>query len=127
MKKIITLLIVSTIILCGCSSKKETKEEKVEVQKITCAVKDEFIDDGDTILIDVRTEKEYKEKHLKGAVNIPLDNIVRGVDENEKVNYGTKIVVYCQSGKRSLEAGKALIKEGYKNVYDLGAISNCDS
>lgn len=126
MKKIIILLVTISFILCGCGTMKTGEKKEKEAQKITCAVKDEFMKDDDTFLIDVRSEDEYKEKHLKDAINIPLDNIVKDVDENVDMNTSTKIIVYCKSGKRSSEAGKLLIEGGYKNVFDLGAMSNCD-
>ena len=38
----------------------------------------------------------------------------------------THIIVYCRSGNRSATAAQKLIDMGYKKVYDLGAMSNCE-
>ena len=70
------------------------------------------------IIIDVRNKSEYNIKHLNGAINIPVDKIIDILDiikDKEK-----KLILYCQSGKRSYTACKSLISLGYKNVYDLG-------
>ncbi len=72
----------------------------------------------DFILLDVRTKAEYDSAHIKGAVNIPLDEL----ESATTLDKSAKIVVYCQSGNRSLMAAKKLIENGYLEVYDLGGI-----
>ena len=70
------------------------------------------------IIIDVRSPQEYKEGYIKGAINIPEYEIYRTV---EKIvpNKDTKLIVYCDTGMRSLNALKRLQKIGYTNVYNL--------
>lgn len=122
MRKIIVLLILM-ISLAGCSQKTEDNE----IKQISCSEKDQLLKEKEsTVLIDVRTEEEYKEKHLDEAINISYENIVESLKENEKITKNTPIIVYCKSGGRSSVAADSLIKNGYKEVYDLGAISNCD-
>lgn len=122
MRKIIVLLILM-ISLAGCSQKTEDNE----IKQISCSEKDQLLKEKEsTVLIDVRTEEEYKEKHLDKAINISYENIVESLTENEKITKNTPIIVYCKSGGRSSVAADFLIKNGYKEVYDLGAISNCD-
>lgn len=122
MRKIIVLLILM-ISLTGCSQKTEDNE----IKQISCSEKDQLLKEKEsTVLIDVRTEEEYKEKHLDEAINISYENIVESLKENEKITKNTPIIVYCKSGGRSSVAADSLIKNGYKEVYDLGAISNCD-
>lgn len=70
------------------------------------------------VLLDVRSRQEYQEGHLNGAINIPLYDINKDVsnileDKNEK------IVVYCQSGGRSIKAKQKLQELGYTNVTDI--------
>ncbi len=120
MKKIITLL-CCTLFLCSCGSEKQ--EDKVVVQEVKCTEAMELVDDG-AVLIDVRTLAEYNAEHLDGALNIAVDVIADKI-ESEVPDKDTKIVVYCRSGNRSATAAQTLIDMGYKNVYDLGAMSNC--
>ncbi len=73
----------------------------------------------DVQLVDVRTPEEFGEGHLEGAINIDfLDDEVfssgiRGLDKDRPV------LLYCRSGRRSASAGKLLLKDGFKEVYDL--------
>ena len=73
----------------------------------------------DCVLLDVRTPEEYKEGHLKGAINI---------DVKDSVNFKKKalvqlpkdktVMVYCRSGRRSANAAGILAAEGYM-VFSL--------
>lgn len=64
-------------------------------------------------LVDVRDQREYAEGHIKGAVNIPVEQFAArsGTLEKEK-----KIIVYCNSGGRSYNAYRKLKKMGYGNI-----------
>ena len=69
-------------------------------------------------LIDVRSNQEYEEGHLSGAINIPVYNIENEIEKKVK-NKNDIIILYCSSGNRSKEAKKILEKLGYENVYNL--------
>ena len=71
------------------------------------------------IWIDVRTPEEFKEGHLKDAVNIPVDQIGARIgsvspDKSAPVN------LYCRSGRRSEAALQERKKMGYTNVTNHG-------
>ena len=71
------------------------------------------------IWIDVRTPEEFKEGHLKDAINIPVDQIGARIgsvspDKSAPVN------LYCLSGRRSEAALQELKKMGYTNVTNHG-------
>ena len=68
------------------------------------------------MLLDVRTDEEYKKGHISGAVHIPLADIG---DKIKKLKKDKELVVYCQSGNRSIWAIKRLMGMGYKNLYNL--------
>lgn len=119
MKKII-ILIVLLCFVTGCSS---NNEEIARVEMITTSEVKSIIDNydknKDVVIIDVRTESEYKSGHLKETVNIPVGEI--GSIEYDK---DTKIIVYCRSGSRSANAAKMLSEMGYSKVLDMGGIIN---
>lgn len=119
MKKKLVILILLLFIISGCSS----KEEKVEIKKVTCEEMKELIKE-EALLIDVRTKEEYDEYHLDQAVNIEYQNIIEGAKKYSIVD-NDKIIVYCKSGVRSNTAAQSLVDNGFKHVYDLGAITNC--
>ncbi len=68
------------------------------------------------MLLDVRTDKEYEAGHIPGAVHVPLAEIG---DKVKKLKKDKELVVYCQSGNRSIWAIKRLMGMGYKNLYNL--------
>ena len=72
-------------------------------------------------LIDARTDSEYGEGHIPGAVMIPEYEISESVAllPAEK---DALILVYCRSGRRSKIASEELVKLGYTNVKEFGGI-----
>ena len=119
MKKIVIVLVFA-LLLCGCNDKEGLKS-------VTCSEKDEILNNNsNAMLIDVRTEEEYNEGHIERAINIPYDKVVESLDTYGILNFDVPLIVYCKSGGRSSMAAEALVDAGYKNVYDLGAMSNCD-
>lgn len=72
-------------------------------------------------IIDVRDEEEREEGYIDNSIIIPLDSIYSKV-KNIIKDKNTIILVYCRSGKRSMQAAEILSEIGYKNVYDFGGI-----
>ncbi len=68
------------------------------------------------MLLDVRTDQEYEQGHIPGAVHVPLADIGDRVKKHKKEK---ELVVYCQTGNRSIWAIKRLMGMGYKNLYNL--------
>ena len=119
MKKFLLILCIC-LLLAGCSQSNSSK--KVTVHSIPNVQHDEIatiIESGNYIIVDVRTKEEYDESHVKGAINIPYDQI----DENTNLDKTKTIMVYCKSGVRSNKAFNTLTSLGY-NAYDMGAFSN---
>ncbi len=70
------------------------------------------------ILLDVRSNQEYRESHLQGAINIP-DYELRNRVERELPKKNQLVVIYCQYGGRSRNAYNMMKKMGYTNIYNL--------
>lgn len=68
-------------------------------------------------LVDVRTPGEFQSGHVKGSINIPLDQL--GSQLN-KLKNSQNIVVFCQSGTRSRMAKMLLQQKGFNNVVNGG-------
>jgi len=69
----------------------------------------EFIAKG-AIIIDVRTIGEFREGHIKGSKNIPLDIITSKISEIKKLE--KPVIVCCRSGMRSAQAASILKSNG---------------
>jgi phage shock protein E len=77
------------------------------------------------LVIDVRTEAEYRERHLPGTINIPLDRlgeeIAKRAPDKEK-----PLLLHCRSGARSGKGTSTLKKMGYRNVLNLGSYGSAE-
>ena len=87
---------------------------------INQGVKEYSTTDG-AVLLDVRTPDEYRQGHIPGSKNVPLQSIskVAGMIDNKS----TSIFVHCLSGARSGQAAAILKQMGYTNVKNIGGIS----
>ena len=68
------------------------------------------------LVVDVRTAAEYRQGHVPGSVNIPLDRI-----SGARLDKGAPLFVYCRSGARSGQACAILTQRGFEAV-NIGGI-----
>lgn len=125
MKKRSLLTVLSALALvlsaCGASAGSPGGEQETSYQTITAAEAKKMMDKGGVTVVDVRTGKEYEAKHVKDAVNIPVETLT-GSRPEALPDTGAILLVYCRSGARSARASKALAEMGYENVYNFGGI-----
>lgn len=74
------------------------------------------------LLVDVRTPQEYRQGHLPGAKNVPLEQLRRGIPRF--LPREDPIFLYCRAGHRSAQACEVLIQAGYRNGINIGAVSD---
>lgn len=118
---ILILIITCAAVLYGCTSGGESKMEN-SYEQITPAEAKEIMDDRDGyVILDVRTQEEYDEAHIDGAILIP-DYEIADKAESILKDKDQLILVYCRSGRRSKLAAAALVKLGYTNVKEFGGI-----
>jgi len=70
-------------------------------------------------LVDVRTAKEFKDGHIKNAINIDLYNAGNFSKAFEKMDKSKPVYLYCRSGARSQKAARQLVGMGFSHIYDL--------
>lgn len=119
MKKRLIILFLILILLpaCGKSTHKEAS-----YMNITAKEAKELMDtQTDYIILDVRTEEEFKEGHIPNAILIPDDEI-KDRAENLLPNKNQLLLVYCRSGRRSKLASETLADLGYTNIKEFGGI-----
>lgn len=69
------------------------------------------------VIIDVRTKAEYQGGHIKGSLNIPLNNLSNHYAKLDKTK---PIITCCASGMRSAQAKSILQANGFNEVYNGG-------
>ena len=77
-----------------------------------------LLNDDNSLTLDVRLEKEFKEGHIMGATHIPLgalDSRIREITDFKD----SPVIIYCQTGMRSKQAGGILKKHGFETMYSL--------
>jgi len=81
----------------------------------------EYRDTNEAVLLDVRTPQEYREGHIPGSKNVPLQQLdkIGSVADNKNI----PLFVYCYSGGRSRQAVSVLQHMGYSNVQNIGGIT----
>ena len=83
----------------------------------------ELIRNG-AIIVDVRSKGEYSSGHVKGSINIPLDQLGSNL---AKLKKDKAIITCCASGMRSGVAKSQLKGKGYENVHNGGSWMNVNS
>ena len=73
------------------------------------------------VILDVRTQEEYEQGHIPGAIVISHEEIAEKVEE-VLTDKDQLILVYCRSGRRSKIASEALVELGYTNIKEFGGI-----
>ena len=120
MKKWIAILLAMTL-LTACGQNKENKQE-VTYMNITAQQAKEIMDSQEGyIILDTRTQEEYDQGHIPGAIVIPHDQVMEKA-EMQLPDKDQLILVYCRSGRRSKIAAEALVELGYTNIKEFGGI-----
>ncbi len=120
MKKL-TILFICVLLLTACGAQVNEMDKDMIYKRITAQDAKNMMDNEDVIVLDVRTQEEYDEGHIKDALLIP-DTELANYAEELLPDKEAKILVYCRSGRRSALSCDVLAELGYKNVYDFGGI-----
>ena len=115
MKKGLIWVLAALMLLTACGQNKENAQGAGYVN-ITAEQAKEIMDTQEGyIILDTRTQKEYDESHIPGAILIPYDEVTERA-EGVLTDKDQLILVYCRSGRRSKIAAEALVKLGYTNI-----------
>lgn len=122
MKKIALLLAACVVV--GCTSEtapdsSSSPDAAVDSSSVVASTAPE----GETIVIDVRSEEEWNSGHVKQAFHIPHTEIAERISEVTD-DRDAKIVVYCAVGGRAAKAKAKLEELGYTNVENGGGYND---
>jgi len=108
----------------ACTATDDHSTRGAGPKKVTAAELSEQIQNSRApLILDVRSEEEYAEGHIPGAVNIPYDQLGSRLAEIDAAKTD-EIVVHCRSGHRAGIAEQMLIEAGYSDVRDLDGHMN---
>jgi len=122
------LLLTICLFLTGCfglnkSKDEDKKEENTNIEKISYSKLNEIVNNysehSNIDVIDVRSEELFDESHIKGAINVPYDNISDII-----ISLDREIIVYSSTSMKSRQAAQELIELGYKNVKYITGFDN---
>ena len=122
MKRILPILLLPALLLtgCGAASTAQAAGGYSQISQTEAAAMME--EETGYVILDVRTQEEYEEAHIPGAICIPNETI--GTDEIPALpDKKQLILVYCRSGNRSKQASEKLVKLGYTNIVEFGGIN----
>ncbi|MCP5078600.1 MAG: rhodanese-like domain-containing protein [Psychromonas sp.] len=95
------------------------KDKISGVKTITTQEATLLINKQDAIIVDVRSEDEFKKGHIVNAKNITLSQIEKGNFSAIEKNKQSPIIVVCESGTRSTSAAAKLVKAEFTQVTNL--------
>ncbi len=113
MKALLGLLTFAIFSTFALAAGEPAKDAPVKIEQA-----EKLIADG-IQLLDVRTQEEWDEGHLKGAKMVTVTE--KDFLEKAKATLDPKkpVLVYCRSGGRSAKAVKQLREAGFTTVYDM--------
>ena len=105
----ICVMMLFAVMLTGCGQSPVGANIEVSVDEAL-----RLWQNKEAVIIDVRTPGEYRDGHIPGVANIPLDELEKRMSEIPK---DKKTVLICRTGNRSAQGAKLLRSKGLNNVY----------
>ena len=120
MKKLI-FLFLAVMMLTACGQNTENNREAAYMNITAEEAKQIMDSETGYIILDVRTQEEYDQGHIPGAIVISHEQIAEKAEE-VLTDKDQLILVYCRSGRRSKLAAQILAELGYTNIKEFGGI-----
>ena len=131
-KKFKVLAIGAALVLSigavGCSKQEEAPKEEAKQEQAKAEVKtikgDEVVEamkDANTVVIDARDASEYEAGHIKGALNVFVDEAESKLGDLEQYK-DKKVIVYCNSGNKSGKLAQLLVDNGFTDVSNADGV-----
>lgn len=108
---VVVLIAIVVTIAAGCRKVGGATEVDVSIGQAL-----RMWQNQEAVIIDVRTYQEYKEGHIPGVANIPLDQLE---SRSSEVSKDKKVLLICRSGNRSSQGTSLLRSKEFGNVYNI--------
>ena len=112
LKRFIGLVMVSAVILTGCSS---TSDSAINFDPAAFKAKTQ---EAEVIVLDVRTAQEFNEGHIENAININVESDTF-LSQIESLDKSKSYAVYCRSGRRSADAITKMANQNFTSLVNL--------
>ena len=111
-----------SMLFVGCIDAEQEEQVMISYEQISQEEAKALMEsETDYVILDVRTEEEFAEGYIAGAILIP-DYAIKEKAESMLPDKNQLILVYCRSGRRSKIAASELVALGYTNVKEFGGI-----
>jgi len=111
-----------SMLFVGCIDAEQEEQVMISYEQISQEEAKALMEsETDYVILDVRTEEEFAEGYIAGAILIP-DYEIKEKAESMLPDKDQLILVYCRSGRRSKLAASELVTLGYTNVKEFGGI-----
>lgn len=114
----IIIIVLITLVSFGSLQAAESSSTQVPMKRIGVEEFEKLRSEKTNVVLDVRTEKEFKTSRIPGAVNIDV-NALDFETQVAKLDKSKVYLVHCTAGVRSRRACKKLDELGFKYLYDL--------
>jgi len=112
------VLFAALLVIAALIIKTEVGLRLSNIQHLNVNEAVRLMNNEDTVILDVRENREYAEGHIRNAIHIPLSALPKRINELEKYRNKT-ILAYCRSGNRSSQACRILNKQGFEKVCNM--------
>jgi rhodanese-related sulfurtransferase len=93
----------------------ELRHRLGKVKQVTPGEATRLLNHEDAIMVDMRTDKDYRDGHIVNAVHAPADNAATKLQKYRDQS----LIIYCRNGQQSVKLGEDLVKQGFGSVYNL--------
>ena len=124
MRRTVVLLVALALVGCGGEDRDVAAPPAAASSSYATAAKAAVrdVEDGDALLLDVRTDAEHKAGHAPGVTHLPLARVEDGARPD--VPKDRAIYVYCRTGRRAAIAVDLLRKDGFTDVTNIGGLKD---
>jgi len=116
--KLFQLVFLTSLFSLMACSPSETEAESSGIQSITPVEASKMYSAKEAVIIDVREQNEWDEKHIPGAIHIPIAELNNRLSELEQYK-DSPVIMQCLSGRRSAQGAVVLHNSGFKKVYNM--------
>jgi rhodanese-related sulfurtransferase len=111
------LLVLAFFAILAMLVVSEIQQRLSRVKEVSPSEATRLLNHEQATLVDMRTDKDYREGHILNAINVPASNgeVPAALDKHRK----RPVIVYCQRGQRSKALCNKLSKQGFESVYNL--------